>query len=112
MQMLSEKAVKQTFADLRTRLEPRYKVLTSTSMGKTQIDWRSYRESGDEQLVREAQVFRGSSAFPCGILKAQENQVLSYNLLWILENANIELLSTQAFHAEANTCLLYTSRCV
>ena len=103
MQMLSEKAVKQTFADLRTRLEPRYKVLTSTSMGKTQIDWRSYRESGDEQLVREAQAFRGSSAFPCGILKAQENQVLSYNLLWILENANIELLSTQAFHAEANT---------
>lgn len=99
---LSEKHIKASFQDVRKRLEERYKILTGASMGKAQLDWNGYRTSGEELLVSEAQAFRGGNAFPCGVLKASEGEVLSYDLFWLLANVRLELLSKQTFHAAAN----------
>ncbi|MDQ2996950.1 MAG: type I-D CRISPR-associated helicase Cas3', partial [Chloroflexota bacterium] len=102
MSMLSEKHAKVPFADVRERLKERYKLLTGASMGAAIHDWHSYRATGDELLVSEAQAFRGGSPFQCGVLKPGEGEVLSYDLFWLLANVQLELLSKQAFHAAAN----------
>jgi CRISPR-associated endonuclease/helicase Cas3 len=102
MSMLSEKHVKVPFADVRERLKERYKLLTGASMGAAIHDWHSYRNTGDELLVNEAQAFRGGNTFPCGVLKPGEGEVLSYDLFWLLANVRLELFSKQAFLAAAN----------
>ena len=103
MSMLSEKHVKVPYADVRSRLEERYHLLTTARMGTAIRDWRSYRDTGDELLVQEAQAFRGGNTFPCGVFKPGEGEVLSYDLFWLLTNVRLELLSKQAFHAAAST---------
>jgi CRISPR-associated endonuclease/helicase Cas3 len=103
MSILSTKHTRVPFADVRTRLEERYRLLTTASMGAAIRDWRIYRDTGDELLVSEAQAFRDGNTFPCGVLKPGEGEVLSYDLFWLLANARLELLSKQAFHAAANT---------
>ena len=103
MTMLAAKYVSTSFTDARARLKERYQTLSGASMGKVLHDWRSYKETGEEMLVTEAQSFRGSTAFPCGVIKPGEGELLSYDLFWLLANVQLELLSKQAFYALANT---------
>lgn len=99
--VLSKKQVNTPFAPVRERLKQRYQTLTTASMGKALHEWQGYRDSKEELLVLEAQAFRGGNAFPCGVIKPGEDEVLSYDLFWLLANVQLELLSKKAFLAAA-----------
>jgi len=99
IQTLSEKELRLTFASVRDQLLPRYGALIQGRLSDALRDWREYQRRGESLLVQEAQSFRGSSPFACGLLKEDEGDVVSYDLFWLLANAHLELLSREAFCA-------------
>jgi CRISPR-associated endonuclease/helicase Cas3 len=99
IQTLSEKALRPTFANVREQLLPRYGALIQGRLGDALRDWREHQRQDESLLIEEAQSFRGSSPFACGLLKEDEGDVVSYDLFWLLANAHLELLSCEAFCA-------------
>jgi CRISPR-associated endonuclease/helicase Cas3 len=97
---LNDPRIKGSYADTRSQLFSRYSRLVQSNLVDAIKDWTIRRTQGDELLIKEAQSFRGGSAFNCGVLKPDEGDVVTYDLFWLLENAHLELLSKTAFCAE------------
>lgn len=89
--------LRESFAPIREHLRQRYFKLVQSTMKDAIDQWQSYRHTGEELLVQEAQSFRGGSPFDCGVLKEGEGEPLTYNLFWLLANARLDLLDQQAF---------------
>jgi CRISPR-associated endonuclease/helicase Cas3 len=96
---LSDKRIRMTFADVRERLKERYHKLTGASMSKAVNEGLSYKQSGEGLLVEEAQSFRGSSSFECAVLKPDEDEMLTYDLFWLLAHVRLEYVAPSAFNA-------------
>lgn len=94
---LLDKSIKRTYENVRTQLRRRYYDLFSANVKTAFDDWQSYRASNEELLVREAQSFRGSSPFECGVLKDTEQEPLTYSLFWLLRYAYLELIDKETF---------------
>jgi len=88
-----------SFAAVRERLQRRYYDLTGANVGKAVQEANQYRRDGLGLLVQEAQAFRGGSPFECGVLKDGERDPITYDLFWLLANAQLEQLSQKAFCA-------------
>jgi CRISPR-associated endonuclease/helicase Cas3 len=91
--------LREGFAPVRENLRQRYFKLVQATMQDTIDQWQSYRTSGEELLVNEAQSFRGGSPFDCGVLKEGEGEPLTYDLFWLLANARLDLLDQDTFCA-------------
>jgi CRISPR-associated endonuclease/helicase Cas3 len=99
--VLSKKPNSNSFKDLISKLYERYRVLTLSRMKDAFDEWEGYSKSGQEALVQEAQSFRGGGTFPSALLKSDEGELLSYDLLWLLSYAQIELIERDEFEKEA-----------
>jgi len=91
--------VRDTYAELRTRLNRRYYDLLGRNVSGAIKDWATMRNDKREQLVREAQSFRGSGAFDCGVLLGGRGEPVTYDLLWLLGNAQLKLIDQETFCA-------------
>jgi CRISPR-associated endonuclease/helicase Cas3 len=100
IQTLSHKSLRATFGSVRDHLYPRYGALVQANIGAALHEWKTRLDAGEQRLIEEAQSFRGGSVFECGLLKDDANEPLTYDLFWLLANAEIELLSRTAFLAE------------
>lgn len=100
IQTLSSKQLKASFASVTTHLLPRYAALIQGRIGDALREWRDRAAGGEELLMSEAQSFRGSSSFDCGLLNDQAAEALRYDLFWLLANAQLELLGRDPFLAE------------
>jgi CRISPR-associated endonuclease/helicase Cas3 len=100
IQTLSSKQLKASFASVSTELFPRYAALIQGRMGDALREWRDRVAAGEELLISEAQSFRGGSPFDCGLLNDQAAEPLTYDLFWLLANAQLELLGHDPFLAE------------
>jgi len=94
-----DRNLQASFAPVRERLQRRYYDLTGANVGKAVHDADQYRRDGLDLLVQEAQSFRGNSSFECGVLKDGESNPLTYDLFWLLANAQLEQLNKKAFCA-------------
>ena len=92
-----DRNLQASFAPVRERLQRRYYDLTGANVGKAVQEADQYRHDGLDLLVQEAQSFRGGSPFECGVLKDGENDPITYNLFWLLANAQLEPISQKAF---------------
>lgn len=97
---LKEKSVAATYTPVRERLKQRYYALLRTSVVTAITEWLEYEQAGKGLLVKEAQSFRGRSPFDCGVLKDGEKEPLTYDLVWLLAHAHLELLNQEHFCAE------------
>ena len=94
---LSDKKLRASFTSVCEQLLPRYTKLIKGSLGATLREWRDREASDEGLLISEAQSFRGGSPFDCGLLKDDAREPLTYELFWLLANAELELLSRAAF---------------
>jgi CRISPR-associated endonuclease/helicase Cas3 len=92
-----DRNVRESFAATREGLKQAYYKLAYASMKQAIDEWQSYCASNEGLLVQEAQSFRGGSPFECGVLKEGEDDPLTYNLFWLLENTNLEMLDQEMF---------------
>lgn len=99
---LSKKENRSSFAELIPKLHRRYGILTQSKMQEAFKDWERYKQEGQAELLQEAQAFRGSGSLPCGLLKDDEGELLSYDLLWLLSYAHVELIERAEFEKRAN----------
>ncbi len=106
---LSHKTIATTYAETRKRLSAQYFILSQASIKKTMDLWESYRQRGEELIVQEAQSFRGESPLNAGVIKPDEGELLSYDLLWLLENARLEWLTKDVAAASARRAGLIVS---
>ncbi|NJN18912.1 MAG: type I-D CRISPR-associated helicase Cas3' [Oscillochloris sp.] len=99
MQTLSGKVLRPTFGPQIEPLLRRYGALIQGRVGDAMRESNDRRAAGEELLIEEAQSFRGGSPFDCGVLKDDENDVVTYDLLWLLANAHLEVISHESFCA-------------
>jgi CRISPR-associated endonuclease/helicase Cas3 len=97
---LSHPTIKASYKDLTGRLKARYEQVFQTSMKKAIYDAVEMTNGRKDALLKEARSFRGGSSFDCGVLLAGEDEPLTYNLLWLLVNAELELLTRDTFCKE------------
>lgn len=101
---LSTRNLSKTFADARKRLKDRYAHLLGVSVTKTWYRWDELVLAGEKLLVEEAQSFRGGSPFDCAVFQksdAGKDEVITYDLLMLLANFQLEWLERQAFIQQA-----------
>ncbi len=104
LRKLSEPPINATYAALVGSLKARYEQMFDTSMQKTIGAAIAMHKEGKDALLEEARSFRGASPFECGVLLHDEDEPLTYNLPWLLANAEIELLTRDEFCREVERC--------
>jgi len=100
-QTLSRKELRASFEPVREQLKQQYYDLTGVGVVKACREWELYEQNDEGLLVREAQSFRGGSPFDCGVHKEDEGELVTYDLFWLLANAELELISREAFCSAA-----------
>ncbi|EFO81883.1 DEAD/DEAH box helicase-like protein [Oscillochloris trichoides DG-6] len=97
IQTLTSKPLKASFQSVTSVLFPAYTKLIQGKIGDAISEWRTRQANQEELLITEALSFRGGSPFDCGLIKDDEREVVTYDLFWLLANAQLELLSQGAF---------------
>lgn len=106
LQKLSHPTIRAHYTEQVQTLHKQYKAVFGTSMNKAGHDAKAYQNQKPNQykLVEEAQSFRGSSAFDCGVLRMdlleKDREPLTYDLFWLLSNARIELIDDETFYVD------------
>jgi CRISPR-associated endonuclease/helicase Cas3 len=101
---LHASTIRDSYAPLLQPLKQQYEQVFHASLNKAGRDALDYKHQEQFKLVEEARSFRGSSAFDCGVLRMDlpsgEREPLTYDLFWLLSNARIELIDSEAFFSE------------
>ncbi len=91
---------------MRERLQIRYETTFDLKLGKAWGFGKHLRDEGRGLLIEEAQAFRGGSPFTAAVLTSNARGGLSpqtYDLFWLLMNADLDLLSEDQFKAKVAT---------
>lgn len=96
---LLREPLRTTYANIRDNLRNQYKQLVDAELNQTLQEWKTYKDTGKEAIIREAQSFRGTSGLMAAVVKNNGNDrgVIGYDLFWLLANAELELLDKQNF---------------
>jgi len=97
---LRHPTIAETYADIVGPLKQQYQQVFSASMAQAVRDLREYKQQGQGKLLDEAYSFRGGGAFDCGVLLDGHAEPLTYDLVWLLANARVELLTEGEFCAD------------
>jgi len=97
IQTLCREPLRATYASVIPDLLRRYGRLTQSPIGNAIRDAQARAQHGEGPLIEEARAFRGGNPFDCGVIKEDEGDVVTYNLLWLLANGHLELLTQDEF---------------
>ena len=89
--------MRENYALLREQLTEIYKNVFKVDIGE-RVKWY-YKISQDRPEIIEHAVthFRGETPFTCGILDEDDGEIKTYDLLWILRNAETEWMDRRDF---------------
>lgn len=99
---LASPPIRDAYAGIREQLQARYEQTFNISLGKTWGAGKRLKDEGRELLVKEAQAFRGGSPFAAAVLTPNgrgEFTPQTYDLFWLLANAELDLLDEESFLA-------------
>lgn len=95
--------IRDNYADLADRLQQRYEATFGIRLSNAWGMAKRMKAEGRELLVQEARSFRGGTPFTCGVLVPASGDTdlepQTYDLFWLLANAELELLDEAAFFA-------------
>jgi CRISPR-associated endonuclease/helicase Cas3 len=99
---LRSKTASQSFQDVVQQLSAQYRKLTGSSTKQTLLAWEDYLKNKQGALIKSALQFRGSSPFQAAVLRLDqaEPSIVTYDLFWLLANADLELLTKEQFERE------------
>ena len=94
---LGHPRLRDSYALLREQLTETYKDVFKVDIGE-RVKWY-YRITQDRPEIIENVVtqFRGETPFTCGILDETDGEIKTYDLLWILRNADTEWINKYDF---------------
>ena len=107
---LGHSRLRGNYASLREQLTETYKDVFKVDIGE-RVKWY-YKITQDRPEIIENAVtqFRGETPFTCGILDEDDGEIKTYDLLWVLRNAETEWISKRDFMETVETRGVQTHR--
>ena len=100
---LGHHRLRENYATLREQLTETYSNIFKVDIDE-RVKWY-YKITQDQPEIIENAVtqFRGETPFTCGILDENDGEIKTYDLLWILRNADTEWISKRDFMETVET---------
>ena len=107
---LGHPRLRDNYAPLREQLTETYSDVFKVDIGE-RVKWY-YKITQDRPEIIENAVtqFRGETPFTCGILDEDDGEIKTYDLLWVLRNAETEWISKRDFMETVETRGVQTHR--
>ena len=101
---LGHSRLRENYASEREKLTRIYSDIFETDIETRSTKWyfdvkKQQPEIIDASVIR----FRGETPFTCGILDETDGKIKDYNLLWVLQNAEVEHMEKADFKRECQT---------
>ena len=95
---LGHPQLRDNYASLREQLTETYSNIFKVDIGE-RVKWYYKIMQERPEIIENAVIqFRGETPFTCGILDEDDGEIKTYNLLWILRNADTEWIDKRDFH--------------
>ncbi|HIE29690.1 TPA: type I-D CRISPR-associated helicase Cas3' [Candidatus Poribacteria bacterium] len=97
---LGHPRLRENYAATRDKLTQTYTQIYNADIAE-RVKWYYAINQERGEIIDDAVIkFRGETPFTCGIIDETDGEIKDYNLLWVLSNAEVELISKSEFFRE------------
>ena len=101
---LGHPRLRENFAPQREKLIQIYSDIFETDIETRSQKWYFAIKKQKPEIIDASVIqFRGETPFTCGILDVTDGEIKDYNLLWVLQNAEVEYMEKADFMRECQT---------
>lgn len=101
---LGHPRLRENYASEREKLTQVYSDIFETDIEMRSTKWYFAVKKQQPKIIDLGIIrFRGESPFICGILDETDSKIKDYNLLWVLQNAEVEYMEKADFKRECQT---------
>ena len=98
---LGHPRLRENYASEREKLKQVYSDIFETDIETRSTKWYFAVKKQQPEIIDAGVIgFRGETPFTCGILDQTDGQIKDYNLLWVLQNAEVEYMEKADFKRE------------
>lgn len=98
---LGHPRLRENYASEREKLTQVYSDIFETNIEIRASKWYFAVKKNQPELIDSGVIrFRGETPFTCGILDKTDGKIKDYNLLWVLQNAEVEYMEKADFKRE------------
>ena len=98
---LGHPRLRENYASEREKLTQVYSDIFETDIEMRSTKWYFAVKKNQPEIVDAGVIrFRGETPFTCGILDETDGKIKDYNLLWVLQNAEVEYMEKADFKRE------------
>ena len=98
---LGHPRLRENYASEREKLTQVYSDIFETDIEMRSTKWYYAVKKNQPEIVDSGVIrFRGETPFTCGILDKTDGKIKDYNLLWVLQNAEVEYMEKADFKRE------------
>ena len=98
---LGHPRLRENFASEREKLTHVYSDIFETDIEMRSTKWYFAVKKKQPEIIDAGVIrFRGETPFTCGILDETDGKIKDYNLLWVLQNAEVEYVEKADFKQE------------
>ena len=93
---LGDPQLRENYASEREKLTQVYFDIFETNIEMRSTKWYFAVKKNQPEIIDAGVIqFRGKTPFTCGILDETDGKIKNYNLLWVLQNAEVEYMENQ-----------------
>ena len=101
---LGHPRLRENYASQRERLTQVYSDIFETDIETRSTKWYFAIKKKQPEIIDSGVIqFRGETPFTCGILDSTDGEIKDYNLLWVLQNAEVEYMEKADFMRECQS---------
>ena len=98
---LGHPRLRENYASEREKLTQVYSDIFEADIETRSTKWYSAVKKNQPEIIDSDVIrFRGETPFTCGILDKTDGKIKDYNLLWVLQNAEVEYMEKADFKRE------------
>ena len=96
--------MRENFAPQRGKLTQVYSDIFETDIETRSTKWYFAIKKQQPEIIDSSVIrFRGETPFTCGIFDETDGEIKDYNLLWVLQNAEVEYMEKADFMRESQS---------
>ena len=101
---LGHPRLRENYAPQRERLTQVYSDIFETDIETRSTRWYFAIKKKQPEIIDASVIrFRGETPFTCGILDETDGEIKDYNLLWVLQNSEVEYIEKADFMRECQS---------